>query len=66
MVQTPFSITDPLSVGRAAKELSLPRMTLYRWIYQGKIIAIQFGGILFIPRSEIERLQNQRQPDAKQ
>lgn len=64
MVQIPFTTTDPLSVGRAAKELSLPRMTLYRWIAREKIFAFKLGGILFIPRSEIERLQNNEQPDA--
>ncbi|MBA7569116.1 hypothetical protein ES708_10854 [subsurface metagenome] len=66
MVQTPFAITDPLPVGKAAKHLAVSRWTLYRWIRQGKIIAIQFGGILFIPQPEIERFQNQRQPNAKQ
>ena len=64
MVRTPFSITDPLSVGRAAKELSVSRWTLYTWISREKISAFKLGGILFIPRSEIERFQNQGEPDA--
>jgi len=31
-------------------------MTLYRWIHAGKIISIEFGAILFIPKKEVERI----------
>ena len=50
---------DFLSVGKAAKALGTSRWSVYRWIETRKIIAIKLGGILFIPRSEIERLKNQ-------
>ena len=46
-----------ITVPQAAKELGKPKVTLYRWIDSNKLIAIKFGGILFIPKSEIERLR---------
>ena len=50
--------TDDLSsVADAAKELGRPRITIYRWIEAGKIVGIKLGGILFIPREEVERLK---------
>ncbi|MBA7625709.1 hypothetical protein ES703_33141 [subsurface metagenome] len=51
---------DLSSVANAAKELGRPRVTIYRWIEAGKIIGIKLGGILFIPKSEIERLKNEK------
>lgn len=53
-------VTDEfVTVPEAAKQLGKPKMTLYRWIGANKLIAITFGGILFVPNSEIERLKNQ-------
>jgi len=50
-------ITDDfITVPEAAKELGKPKVTLYRWISSNKLIAVTFGGILFIPRSEVERI----------
>jgi len=49
--------SDLLTVPKAAKQLGKPKMTLYRWLKSGKIIAITVGGIPFIPQSEVERLQ---------
>lgn len=51
---------DLVSVAQAAKELGKPRLTIYRWVDAGKIVSIKLGGILFIPRSEVERLKEQR------
>jgi len=47
---------DLLSVGKAAKALGTSRWSVYRWIEAQKIIAVKFGGVLFIPKSEVERL----------
>jgi excisionase family DNA binding protein len=47
---------DLVSVQEAARRLSRPRSTLYRWIDAGTIVTIRLGGILFVPTSEIERL----------
>ncbi len=49
--------SDLLSIAQAAKELGVHRITLYRWIKAKKIISARFGGFLFIPKSEIERLK---------
>ena len=52
-------ITDDfVTVPKAAKQLGKPKMTLYRWIEANKLIAITFGGILFVPVSEVERLKD--------
>lgn len=48
------------TVPEAAKELGKPPMTLYRWIESSKLIAIRVGGILFVPKSEVERLKNKQ------
>lgn len=47
------------TVPEASKELGKKPMTLYRQIKANKLIAIRLGGILFVPKSEIERLQKQ-------
>ena len=50
---------DFITVPEAAKQLGKPKVTLYRWIEANKLIAVTFGGILFIPKSEIERLKRE-------
>lgn len=56
---------DLLSVGKAAKALGTSRWSVYRWIDTGKIIGIKLGGILFIPKSEIQRLKNEQATEPK-
>ncbi|GAJ21111.1 unnamed protein product, partial [marine sediment metagenome] len=51
---------DLVSVAEAAKQLSLARYTIYRWVDAGKIIGIKLGGIIFIPKSEVARLKNEQ------
>jgi excisionase family DNA binding protein len=51
---------DLLTVPEAAKQLGRPKMTLYRWIKANKIIYAKLGGVSFIPKSEVERLKNER------
>ncbi len=51
---------DVITVPEAAKQLGRPKMTLYRWIDANKILWVRFGGILFIPKSEVERLKNKQ------
>ena len=52
--------SDLLSVAQAALELERPRSTIYRWADAGKIIGIKLGGILFIPKSEVERIKKDK------
>jgi len=58
MKEVRFTTNDLMSVQDAAKHLRRPRYTIYRWIAAGKIIGLRFGGILFIPVSEVERIKN--------
>ena len=48
--------SDLMSVAQAAGELERPRSTIYRWVEAGKIVGIKLGGIIFIPKSEVERV----------
>ena len=58
-------ITDDfITVPEAAKQLGKPKVTLYRWIGADKLIAVTFGGILFIPKSEVERLKREQNKQA--
>ena len=59
-------ITDDfITVPEAAKQLGKPKVTLYRWIEANKLIAVTFGGILFVPTSEIERLNKKKEQAAE-
>ncbi|MBA7538273.1 hypothetical protein ES705_30548 [subsurface metagenome] len=51
---------DLVSVADAARELGRPRVTIYRWIEASKIVGIKLGAVLYIPKSEIERLKNKQ------
>ena len=53
------STDDLLSVAQAAKLLRKPRMAIYRWVDAKKIVGIKLGGILFIPKTEIKRLEKE-------
>ena len=61
---------DFITVPEAAKQLGRPKVTLYRWIEANKLIAVTFGGILFVPTSEVQRLKNKEatraEPGAQQ
>ena len=67
MVNKEVTITtdDLMSVKDASEALNRPRITLYRWIEKGKLFAIRFGGILYIPVSEVERLKNNQTQEGK-
>ena len=61
MVRELKVVTDEfVTVPEAAKQLGKPKMTLYRWIEADKLIAVTFGGILFIPKSEVGRLNREK------
>lgn len=51
---------DLLSVATVAKELGHPKITIYRWVEKGKMVGVKLGGIIFIPKSEVERIRNTR------
>ena len=53
-----FENIDLFSVKEAAFQLNVSKMTLYRWMENGKIQSVQVGAQRAIPKSEIERIQN--------
>ena len=52
--------TDFITVRQAAKQIGVHFTTIYRWVDAGTILSINFGGILFIPTSEVVRLKNKK------
>ena len=51
--------TDLMSVQDAATALNRPRVTIYRWIAKQKLLSVKFGGIYYVPSSEVERLKKE-------
>lgn len=62
-----FTVTtdDVLSISQAAKALNITRMTIYRWLHAGKIIAIKLGSERYILKTEIERIVADRRAEDK-
>jgi len=54
-----------MTARQAAKQIGVHFTTIYRWVDAGTILSINFGGILFIPRSEVERLKNKQAAEGK-
>lgn len=50
--------SDLMRVGQAASELGRPPLTIYRWVEKGRMLAVKFDGILYVPRSEVERIKS--------
>lgn len=59
MVQLPIFGADLLTVGKAARELRTSRWSIYRWVKAGKLLGVQFSGLLFIPTADIKRYRRQ-------
>jgi len=57
MAEITISTKDLVSVQDAAKVLKRHRYQIYRWLNSGKLTGIKFGGVIFIPISEINRLK---------
>ena len=57
--------TDAYGPEETAKLLGKGIATIWRWIRDGKIIAIRVGGRTFIPKQEIERLKKQDLPESE-
>ena len=55
---------DVLSGRDAANEIGVHFTTLYRWVKDSKIVYIIFGGNIFIPVLEVERLKRERNKQA--
>lgn len=64
MPEITINTSDLVSVKDAAIVLNCHRYQIYRWIDGKKLTGIKFGGVLFIPRTEVERLQKERKETA--
>lgn len=49
-----------MTVPQAAKAIGVHFATVYRWIEAGTVIANTIGGILFVSKSEVEKIKNDR------
>ena len=58
MKEITVTTNDLMSVQDTAKELGRHRYQIYRWIDSGKVVAIKLGGVLFVPKSEVERIKS--------
>lgn len=56
MARITIDSKDFITIPEMAKKMKRPKMTLYRWVKSGKLIAVEFGGIKFIPVTELKRL----------
>ena len=67
MVNKEVTLTtdDLMSIKDAAEALNRPRITIYRWVEKGKLLFVKFGGIYYIPVSEVERLKNNQIEEEK-
>ncbi|MDO9574128.1 MAG: hypothetical protein Q7I94_03955, partial [Candidatus Contubernalis sp.] len=56
----PMQPGDVLSVRNAAREVGAHFTTLYRQVQKGKIVYVNYGGSIFIPVLEVERLKREK------
>jgi len=62
-VEIRIKTDDIVSVAAAAEGLGKPRSTIYRWVGSGKMVSVRLGEIIFIPRSEVERLCKEQEQE---
>jgi len=55
---------EVLSVRDAARKIGAHFTTLYRQVQKGKIVYVTFGGSIFIPALEVERIIKERKQKA--
>ena len=51
---------DVLSARDAAREIGVHYTTVYRWVQSGDIVYVTFGGSIFIPVLEAERIKREK------
>lgn len=62
-MKTKVTVTteDLVSIRRAAKELGVHFVTVYRWIYKGEVIPFRIGKQVFLTVEDVRRLKEQRE-----
>jgi len=61
-----IELTDFLTQTQAGKLLGVSRKTIWQWMKAGKLQALIIGGNHVIPRSEVERIQRERNEQTNQ
>lgn len=61
MIQEPFTLTDPLPVGKASAYLGVSRWTVYRLIQRAELKAFRMGGYILIPTPELDRFLQEKE-----
>ena len=56
MTRIKIDSKDFMTIPEMAKRMGKPKMTLYRWAKLGKLVCVEFGGIKFVPLTELKRL----------
>jgi len=59
-----ITIDNVYETTEAARLIGIGYATLYRWIKRGKLIPIRIAGRTLIPKSEVERLKNEKAAEA--
>jgi len=62
--QVILEVKDIVSPSQAARFLGVSRMTLWRWLKQGKVRAIVFDKQSYFHIKELQQLKEQREGDA--
>jgi excisionase family DNA binding protein len=52
-----MTTSDLLTITEAARRIKRARLTIYRWIEEDKIVSVKFGDRVYIPVSEVVRIQ---------
>ena len=55
---------DVLSARDAANKIGVHFTTIYRWVQRNEIVYITFGGSIFIPALEVERIRRENEKAA--
>ena len=61
---TELILGEVLTVNAASEKIGIHHATLYRWAEAGKVAFVRFGGIMFIPVTEVKRLRNEKNKQA--
>jgi len=64
MVTRELQSGDVVTIHAAAKELGVRNVTVWRWTQSGKASYVIFGGQMFIPVTEVQRLKKERNKEA--
>ena len=63
-VLAPVDFPDLHSVEEAAELTGLGVATIWRWINKGKIITVKLEGRTLVPKSEVERINNDKNAES--